>query len=186
VRRITKAALGGLAVCALALGGTQVASGALEGTYKYFRHNLVDPLPLFNDAAFDGAKAKTTITETTDGTTFAIRVTGIDPSFPVPDGGFAAHLHVGPCEASAGHYQHVVGTGSDWVNADNEAWFAVVPDEDGMALSKTTVGFVPDDKKYELNVPGKMSIVIHEGPISAPGPKQACFPLDVPQWADPI
>ena len=31
VRRITKAALGGLAGCALVLGGTQAASGALSG-----------------------------------------------------------------------------------------------------------------------------------------------------------
>jgi Cu-Zn family superoxide dismutase len=186
VRRITKAALGGVAGFALVLGGTQVAVGSLEGTYKFFRDNLVDPEPPFtNDGAFDSAKAKTTITQTTDGTTtFAIRVTGIDPS--VEGAQFGAHLHVGECVKTGGHYQHVVGTGPAWINPHNEVWLGLEPDVEGMALGRTTVTFVPDDDKYPEHSPGKMSIVIHKGPLDAPGAKQACFPLSVPQWADGV
>jgi hypothetical protein len=155
----------------------------LSGTFK-FRDALEDPLPLINDGPFDSARAKTTITQTTDGTTtFTIRVTGIDTSAATQE--FAAHLHVGPCENSGGHYQNVFG---EPISSENEVWFALVPNEDGMALSETTVGFVPNDAKpeYAAYTPGEMSIVIHEGTIAAPSLKQACFPLSVPQWADSI
>ena len=146
----------------------------------------MDPAPLTNDGAFDSAKAKTTIVETTDPSTkFTLRVTGIDPSAAGQQ--FAGHLHVGPCSNSGGHYQDIyLGP----VDDKNEAWFAVVPDDDGMALSTTTVGWVPNDAKpeYATFTAGEMSIVIHKGPLLAPGPgpKHACFPLSVPQWSDGI
>jgi hypothetical protein len=180
LRRITKAALGGVASCALILGATQVAAGSLAGIYKSEKDDLKDPLPLTNDGVFDSAKAMTTITQTDGTTTFEIRVTGIDGAVGQP---FGAHLHIGPCENSGGHYQDVIGGPIDAVN---EAWVAVVPDADGVALGETTVNFVPDDDKYPLHWPGKMSIVIHQGPLDAPGAKQACFPLPVPQWSDDI
>jgi hypothetical protein len=184
LRRITKAALGGLAGCALVLGGTQAAVGALEGTYKFYRDDLIDPeSPYVNDGAFESAKAKITISETTEppSTSFTLRVTGIQPSAEGQE--FAAHLHVGPCDNTGPHYKdNFLGP----VNDTNEAWFAVVSDADGMALSQTTVEWVPDDAKpeYAAYTPGEMSIVIHKGTILTPLTKQACFPLSVPQWAD--
>ena len=194
LRRITKAALGGIAGCALVLGGTQAAVGALEGTYRFSRADLVDPeSPFVNDAAFASAKAKTTIIETSDPstTTITIRVTGIDPTAEGQE--FGAHLHVGDCDKTGGHYQHVFGTGDAFVNDQNEAWISIVPDVDGMALGTTTVEWVPDDDKYtDAFALGKMSIVIHKGPLRptedlpGPGPKQACFPLSVPQWSDNV
>jgi hypothetical protein len=184
LRRITKVALGGLAGCALALGGTQLAAGSLAGIYKSESDDLKDPAPFSNDGAFDSAKARTTITQTDGTTTFAIRVTGIDSS---AQGEFGAHLHIGPCDNSGGHYQDVIGGP---VDAVNEVWIAINP-VDGTALGTTTVGFVPDDDKYALHEPGQMSIVIHQGPLEPPGPgaKQACFPLPVwssPDWTDGI
>ena len=82
LRRITKAALGGLAGCALVLGGTGVASGELLDILKIHRDsNDVNA----STVALDSAKAKITIDKGTDSegrenTTFAIRVTGIDVS----------------------------------------------------------------------------------------------------------
>jgi hypothetical protein len=183
LRRITKAVLGGVAGCALVLGGTQVAVGSLAGTFMSEKDDLKDPLPLTNDGAFDSAKARTTITQAADGTTtFAIHVTGIDSS---AGGEFGAHLHIGPCDNSGGHYQDVIGGPIDAVN---EVWIAINP-VDGTALGTTTVGFVPDDDKYPSHTPGEMSIVIHQGPLDDPRTKQACFPLPVwssPDWTDGI
>jgi hypothetical protein len=176
LRRITKATLGGLAGCALVLGGTQVASGALSGTYK-FTEGLADLLTddWSGERPFDSTRAKTTIVKTSDGgTTFTLRVTGIDPSSPVPDGGFGAHLHVGPCEASVGHYKNDPSILT--AIRENEVWFDLVPDEEGMAYNQQSVPFVPVDED------GDMSIVIHTGVASDPtsiSPKQACFPLSV-------
>ncbi|HEY6688445.1 MAG TPA: hypothetical protein VI094_19805 [Propionibacteriaceae bacterium] len=170
MRRITKAVLGGFAGCALVLGGTQVASGALSDTYK-----VTDALTdlLSNDGPFDSARAKTTIVKTPDGgTDFALRVTGIDPS-EVPDGGYGAHLHVNSCDnelGPGGHYRDKPELGGI---PENEVWFSLLPDEEGMAYTRTSASFVPVD------VDGEMSIVIHVGPAAAGGDKQACFPLDV-------
>jgi hypothetical protein len=184
LRRITKAALGGLAGCALVLGGTQFAAGSLVGTYRSESDDLKDPeAPFTNDGVFDSAKARVTIVETTDpSTTFTFRLTGIDGEAGQE---FGAHLHVGPCDNTGPHYKNDFFGSVDNVN---EAWFAVVVDDGGSAVSQTTVGWVPNDAKsvYGAYTPGKMSIVIHEGTLlqPAPNPKQACFPLSVPQWAD--
>jgi hypothetical protein len=179
VRRITKAAIGGLAGCALVLGGTQGASAALEAKY-WFRDALTDLLTT-DVGPFDSATARTTIAEkTNDKTTFRIRVRGIQPSAAGQE--FAAHLHVGPCDNSGGHYKdnpQVVEA-----RADNEVWFALVPNEDGIAVDATTVKFVPADTDVNFT-PGEMSIVIHQySNITTPNPKQACFPLSVPQWTE--
>jgi hypothetical protein len=102
VRRFTKAALGGLAGCALVLGGTGVASGELLDFLKIHRDsNDVNA----STVALDSAKAKITIDKGTDSegrenTTFAIRVTGIDLTGidPLMVGQpLGAHLHVGQC-----------------------------------------------------------------------------------------
>ena len=203
MRRITKAALGGLAGCALVLGGTQAATGALtdilrlHGESGDFLTSAAQPL--------DAAKAKITIDEGTDNTTtFSIRVTGIDPS--IAGEKLGSHLHVGPCvEGDVGppvgkqagpHYNHDVAMKSPTVTVsrDTEVWFDLVADAEGMAYDKTTVPFVPKD--YDpAHVPGVMSVVVHvletdeDGTlwgmgIGYAGTRQACFPLSVPQWAE--
>lgn len=71
MRRIAKAAIGGVASYALILGGTQFASGAASGIFK-FREDLTDFLT--DDGPFDSAKAKAMIEETADGgPTFEVR-----------------------------------------------------------------------------------------------------------------
>jgi len=177
VRRITKAVLGGLAGSALVLGGTQAANAALEAKF-WFRDGLTD-LSTEDVGPFDSATAKTTITERTKKTTFRIHVRGIDPS--AAGQAFAAHLHVGPCGNPGGHYKNDPSGAAD---RENEVWFDLVPDEDGGARDASSVSFVPVDGD-PLYVPGQMSIVIHELPNGTPvnpNPKQACFPLSVPQW----
>ena len=182
MKRITKAALSGLAGFALVLGGTQAASG-VTGTFK-FQKFLTDLLTVNDDGPFDSARAKTTVAKTANGgTTFTIRVTGIDPS-AVPAVGVGAHLHVGPCDDDAttitveGPGPHfntdtLAGISPPAVNSRTEVWFDLVPDEDGMAYDVSSVNFVPVDQD------GKMSIVIHEGIASVASTKQACFPLSV-------
>ena len=177
VRRITKAVLGGLAGSALVLGGTQAASAALEAKF-WFRDGLTDLVPTA-PGPFDSATAKTTITERTDKTTFRLHVRGIDPS--VAGNAFAAHLHVGPCGNTGGHYKDDPLGPAD---RENEVWFDLVPDEEGVASDDSSVSFVPVDGDPAY-VRGEMSIVIHALPNDttvSPNPKQACFPLSVPQW----
>jgi hypothetical protein len=52
--------------------------------------------------------------------------------------------------------------------------------EDGVASDTTTVPFVPVDPD------GIMSIVVHEHEtettFGSAGPREACFPVRVPQW----
>ena len=172
MRRITKVALGGVASCALILGGTQAASGALEAKFS-FSDALTDLLT--TEGPFDSAAARITIADrTNDRTTFRIRVRGIEPSssVPVPAGGFGAHLHVNSCDnalGAGGHYQNDPEAG---VNRENEVWFDLVPGEDGVATDQTTVNFTPVDE-------GEMSVVIHLGDAATGGTRQACLSLDV-------
>lgn len=202
MKRFTKAALGGIAGSALVLAGTQVAGAST--TYRY-----VDKLGDFSpeEGPFDSTTGKVTIVQNDDGTTtFSIKITGIDTSMPVPDDGYGAHLHNGPCvdgdyaDSAIGkvagslagpHYNTELGpdgTSLEYTNlpgavktADHEVWFALVPsEEDGAARDRVTVPFVPVDSD------GEMSIVIHADHTNpdtgAAGARQACFPLSVPQW----
>ena len=205
LKRITKAALGGVASCALILGGTGVASGELE---------LLDFLKVHRDsndvntsyATLDAAKAKITIDKGTDSegrknTTFSIRITGIGPA--AVDKTLGSHLHTGPCIANDGtsagpHYNHQAALGDTTpdVNRDTEVWFDLVADEEGMAMDVTTVPFVPIDSELTdiiTKSPGVMSVVVHVDPtnsdplagtVGSAGARQACFPLSVPQWDD--
>ena len=61
MKRITKVALGGVASCALILGGAQVASGALSAIFREQSENLLTDLDA--DRPFDSAKATITIAE---------------------------------------------------------------------------------------------------------------------------
>jgi Cu/Zn superoxide dismutase len=198
LKRITKAALGGLAGCALALGGTQVASGVLSTIFREQSENL-----LAASGPFDYAKATTTITVDGNNTTFKIDLTKIDPS---AEGKLlGSHLHTGPCieeiaGGSAGpHYNHEVvtmnksfptgektyGYTAEVSSPDTEVWFDLIPDADGNASDETTVPFVPVDPD------GLMSVVVHVGGTNSAygvpyhegkvagfaGTRQACFPL---------
>src|SRR5215207_8957197 len=107
MRRITKAALGGLAGCALILGATQSAGGASSVVRQTFSGELTDYNTATTDGTFDSAEALLKVTETPDGTYFWIRVKGIDLEAAGDD--FGAHLHTGPCledqpSASLSHY----------------------------------------------------------------------------------
>jgi Cu/Zn superoxide dismutase len=202
LRRITKAALGGLAGCALVLGGTQVASGALSAILKI--HEEADNLlaPTVTVRPLESAKTKITIVEGTDSegrenTTFSIRVTGIGPSGQSKILG--SHLHVGECVEGSGltahdHYNSQIAAGVPKAEAvisrDTEVWFDLVADEEGMAYDQTTVPFVPVDSELTdpSGTPGVMSVVVHvqetNPDTGLAGARQACFPLLVPQWAD--
>ena len=196
MRRITKAALGGVAGCALVLGGTQVASGVLSTIFREQSENLLtDPLV---DRPFDYAKATITITlDDVEGkdksSTFRIDLTKIDPTAAGKTLG--SHLHSGPCVedlgASAGpHYNHDVVTRNKVfpapgeppgriaeVSPNTEVWFDLIPDAAGVASDETTVPFVPVDPD------GIMSVVVHVLPTNpttgGAGTRQACFPLSV-------
>jgi Cu/Zn superoxide dismutase len=211
LRRITKAALGGLAGCALVLGGTQVASGALSNILKI--QGFAEDLVTSTEGPLDPARAKILVNEGTDSTTFTVRITGIDvdPSLPPPTLG--GHLHTGPCVEDAPtqagpHYNdQVVKEGKvaptkdapfpenpAEVSPETEVWFEFVPDAEGMAYDSTTVDFIPDDSYPDPN-PGDMSVVVHALPTQTEfgnptalqpagyaGARWACFPVSVPQW----
>jgi Cu/Zn superoxide dismutase len=195
LRRITKAALGGLAGCALALGGTQAASGDLLDILKV--HGDSGDFLTSTDQPLDSAKAKITIDKAASSTTFKIRVTGIDTSIagsPM----LGAHLHTGDCVegdisgnpppgGKAGpHYNDDVAHGRSpaMVNTDTEVWFDLAPNEEGMAYDETTVPFVPVDVDRDH----VMAVVVHvnptntdpaKGTVGGAGMRQACFPLSV-------
>jgi Cu/Zn superoxide dismutase len=196
VRRITKAALGGLAGCALTLGGVQAASGgillqqAFPGWLTDLEADNVGPAPdlLPMTGAFDSAKAKLMVTETSNGkTTFSLEVEEID-GFAGRE--FGSHLHTGPCVPGVptdakGHYTNP-GLDPRLPLEEREVWFKVVPNEDGVAADETVVPYVPKDPDHD----GIMSIVIHRDPtntdpglgtVGGAGPREVCLPL-VTTW----
>jgi hypothetical protein len=184
VNRITKAALGGIAGCALVLSGTEAASGALSGIYK-LRESLTD-FVTGETGPFDSARAKSTIKLTADAegrpqTTFEVRMTGIDMEGLELGRTFGGHLHVGPCDTvtNLGHYRHdpTLHPEEGLAKPPNELWFNFTPDADGMAYDVQTAPWVPVDENGD-----GMSIVVHLGTaeqLTKDSPKQACFPLDV-------
>lgn len=185
VKHMTKAALGGLAGCALILGATQAASGEVPATTRTFSDQLVDldTADALTTGALDSATAVLKVRETPNGTLFSFRVTGIAADYEGVE--FAAHLHNGGCVldtplAAGGHFQD---TTLELAYPQNEVWFSLVPNEDGVAVDQTWVPFVPIDND---DTPGVMSIVIHEpasAPIGAPGGREVCLPVEVADWA---
>jgi Cu/Zn superoxide dismutase len=197
LRRITKAALGGVAGCALVLGGTQAASGVLSTIFREQSENLLtDPLVA---KPFDMAKATISIAVEGKSTTFKLDLTKIDPS--IAGKTLGSHLHTGPCIAESGgsagpHYNHdvvarnkvlsalgekITGRTAE-VSSYTEVWFDLIPDAAGVASDETTVPFVPQDPD------GIMSVVVHVAPtntdpllgtVGGAGARQACFPLSV-------
>ena len=181
VNRITKAALGGIAGCAFVLGGTQLASGetllqqVFPGWLTDLETDNVGPQGPMT-GAFDSAKAKLKVTETTDGKTkFSLEVREINQDLVPLNHVFGSHLHTGGCKtddiAGTGpHYQHRLG------DLNSEVWFSLQPNA-GKAVSRTEVNFVPEDTD------GIMSIVIHAketNPVDGKaGDKEVCLPVDV-------
>jgi Cu/Zn superoxide dismutase len=200
VRRITKAAIGGFAGCALALGGTQVAMSAVE-YFPYFGE-LVD-LPA--TGPFDGASATLRLKVSPTGTNFKLEVSDIAPS--AAGDVFGAHLHTYACneapplgepgalQPGGPHYNDEVVVGGKAfpkpgelpsetiaeVSPETEVWFSFVPSAHGKATDDATVPFVPVDPD------GKMSIVVHllatDPATGLAGGRQACFPIDASDWA---
>jgi Cu/Zn superoxide dismutase len=194
VRRFTKAALGGLAGCALVLGGTQAASGgillqqAFPGWLADLETDNVGPLPLELPltGAFDSAKAKLMVIEHSNGkTTFSLKVEKIDG---YAGREFGSHLHTGPClpdsPSSAGpHYTNPDLDPLVTTLEEREVWFKLVPNEDGVAADETVVPYVPKDPDGN----GIMSIVIHRDPTNTAGgagPREVCLPLET-TWGTP-
>jgi Cu/Zn superoxide dismutase len=187
LKRITKAALGGLAGCALVLGGTQLASGLSSSIINYPYEDELVNLPAAG--GFDHASAALTVKVAPEGADFKIDFTGIDlTALDVDDDAFGAHLHTGVCNkkdaSKAGpHYNHDVALGKTpvTISTDTEVWFNLVPNADGEATDSTFVPFLPVDPD------GVMSIVVHvraTNPVTgAAGDRQACFPLNVSDWA---
>jgi hypothetical protein len=196
LRRITKAALGGVAGCALALGGTQVASGVLSTILREQSENLLTDAQAAKP--FDMAKATIKIAVDGNRTTFNLDLTKIGPSQLDPEEPvLGSHLHTGPCidgdPMSAGpHYNHDVVTNNKRfpvpgevktygytaeISTSTEVWFDLKPEGADIASAETTVPFVPVDPD------GVMSVVVHVSftdPLTGTaGKRQACFPLSV-------
>ena len=208
MRRITKAALGGVASCAVILAASQAANGdSANMTYLLERAPIGD----FQEAGgpFDGAKGTLRVSQAPDdaATGFKLTVEEIDG---VAGQEFGAHLHTGPCVdkdytgfytglpdsppkvpgGKAGpHYNHeaALGDSTPAVNPETEVWFDLVPNDHGEAVDDTKVQFVPkDNSPNPLFIPGEMSIVIHVSPTDpstgGAGARQACFKLLTPDW----
>jgi Cu-Zn family superoxide dismutase len=188
MRRISKAALGGIAGGALILAATQTATGLAPILNFLYSDEVVD-LPA--EGAFDAASANLTVKVAPDGTNFRLDVTGIDPSAADDVSGVGAHLHTGECKKQDGalagpHYNHeVVALGvparEAEISPETEVWFHLVPSTHGEATDSTFVPFLPVDPD------GVMSIVVHVAATNpetgAAGARQVCFPLDVSDWA---
>jgi Cu/Zn superoxide dismutase len=196
LKRITKAALGGLAGCALVLGGTQAATGALFiEEYNYPSINVVD---LQQDGgSFDGATATLRVRLTPSVSTFKLTLSGVAPAAAGTE--FGAHLHTDECvEGDFGdsnadpvikpglkagpHYNHTKILGDPVViSPKTEVWFDIVSDENGTTSYQAAVPFVPVDPD------GTMSVVIHvlstNPATGGAGDRQACVPLNVSEWA---
>jgi Cu/Zn superoxide dismutase len=188
VRRITKAALGGIAGCALVLGGTQLASG--ETLLQQVFPGWLADLDLDNKhtdgtdltGAFDSAKAKLKVIETSESeTTFSLEVRDIN-GYEGQE--FGSHLHTGPCVEgkpgdASGHYTNP-DLNTTLPLEEREVWFKVIP-ENGVATYQTVVNYVPEDPDGN----GIMSIVIHRDPTNpdsgGAGPREVCLPL-VTTW----
>jgi hypothetical protein len=208
LRRITKAALGGLAGCALALGGTQVAMSAVD--YFLYPQDLPEggQIPLEDletntaKGPFTGASADLRLKTSGTGSNFKLEVSGIAESDVGNE--YGAHLHTYDCDerpepAPPGmyggpHYNHEVVVGGKAympgeppsesvaaISPTTEVWFSFVPNAHGDATASTSVPFVPVDPD------GKMSIVVHLLPTNPAtglaGGRQACFPIDASDWA---
>lgn len=184
MRRFVRAALVGLAGCALIFGASQAANGdSADITYPFRAADITnfradDP---DNPRPFDNATGTLRVIQAPDETTtgFKLTVNGIKGAEGQE---FGAHLHTGPCVdfdyadatgkkagSQAGpHYNHERASGNPTpaVNTQTEVWFNLVPNDDGNATDNTKVSFVPYSSTDPLLIPGEMSVVIHALPTN--------------------
>jgi Cu/Zn superoxide dismutase len=190
LRRITKAALGGVASCALILGGTQAANG-LSAVEEYNYSGALADLQPLSGGPLDGASATLRIKETPlEGTLYKLRVSEINPS--AKDKVFGAHLHTGPCVEGLGALAGPHYNAGGGISPLTEVWFDVVSNANGEATFDASAPFVPVDSLATdliTQTPGVMSVVIHVAPTNPAdgmaGARQACLPVLVPQWNTP-
>ena len=189
VKRITNAALGGVAACGLILGTTLTAGGVAPNIlFGPETVKVTDLRPADDKGPLDDASATLRILSSDEGTGFRLRVTGIDRNWEGHD--FGAHLHVGPCVTPTINYatdpvSYSNDTGGHFgvqhlPFPSNEAWLDLVPDEEGVANDEVWVGFVPVD-----DLPPGMSIVIHRERAALPtiqSQKEVCLPVNVDSW----
>ena len=158
------------------LGGFQAASGETL-LQQVFPGKLIDldTGGALTTGAFDSARAKLKVTETSDGNSrFSIQVKYIDTDFA--NRKFGSHLHTDKCVTDGAGVTGAHYKDPDLSFPENEVWFELTPNNEGEAVYTTVVPFAPEDEN------GAMSVVIHTGPTLADGsagPKEVCLPLDV-------
>jgi Cu/Zn superoxide dismutase len=140
---------------------------------QVFRGDLVDLSAVTADP-FGDASAHLVITPNAQGTTFHLRIKGIDPA--VAGEAYGAHLHVGPCVegngAAAGPHYNVSAAAPPVVNDQTEVWLDFTVTTDGTGAGDATVPFVP--------VPGERAVVVHAeetAPNGTAGARLVCLPV---------
>jgi superoxide dismutase, Cu-Zn family len=140
---------------------------------QVFRGDLVD-LSATTADPFGDASAHLVITPTGKGTTFHLRIKGIDPA--VTGEVYGAHLHVGPCVegngAAAGPHYNVSTATPPVVSDQTEVWLDFTVATDGTGAGDATVPFVP--------VPGDRAVVVHAeetAPNGTAGARLVCLPV---------
>jgi len=119
------------------------------------------------DRVPSGATAEVRVVATAAGTTVAtLQVRG----FPA-NRTYGVHAHIGPCGilsgTSLGHYQNVVGTGSSYVNDENELWLGFTANEAGNGRAQSVVD-------WQFRPGGAQSITFHYGAANV---RVACMPV---------
>jgi Cu/Zn superoxide dismutase len=140
---------------------------------QVFRGDLVDLSAVTADP-FGAASAHLVMTPNAQGTTFHLRIKGIDPA--VAGEAYGAHLHVGPCVegngAAAGPHYNVSTTTPPVVDDQTEVWLDFTVTPDGTGAGDATVPFVP--------VPGERAVVVHAeetAPNGTAGARLVCLPV---------
>jgi Cu/Zn superoxide dismutase len=166
IRRTTTA----VAAVTLLLVPAAATSGAPA---QVFHGDLVD-LSAATPDPFGDATAHLVMTPNGKGTTFHLRIQGIDPA--VIGESYGAHLHVGPCVegngAAAGPHYNASTASPPVVNDQTEVWLDFTVVGDGTGAGDTTVPFVP--------VPGDRAVVVHAeetAPNGTAGARLVCLPV---------
>jgi Cu/Zn superoxide dismutase len=140
---------------------------------QVFRGDRVD-LSAATPDPFGDATAHLVMTPNGRGTTFHLRIQGIDPA--VVGESYGAHLHVGPCVegngAAAGPHYNASTTSPPVVSDQTEVWLDFTVVGDGTGAGDATVPFVP--------APGDRAVVVHAeetAPNGTAGPRLVCLPV---------
>ena len=160
-----------LAAAAVAVLLAPLAASAAPA--QVFRGDLVD-LSATTADPFGDASAHVVMTPTGKGTTFHLRIKGIDPA--VAGEAYGAHLHVGPCVegdgAAAGVHYNISTAVPPVVSEETEVWLDFTVTPDGTGAGDATVPFEP--------LPGDRAVVVHAeetAPNGTAGPRLVCLPV---------